>query len=263
MGNLRIIADDLGLALCVNEGIILGLKNKWIDGASLMPAGEAFPDAVRLIKELDQPNIGVHIVFVEEKSLGRKKDIPSLIDSDGSFAKGHQKFFFRYMLGLIDLNDIEKEARLQIEKCLEQGIKPSFINSHQHLHLLPRIMDVFIKLAKEYQIPRIRIVMEPIFTIDGGIFRKIKSLVLYLFSRSAHQKIRNNGLETNNFFIGFTQAGDLSLKDIKFAKEVARDYPNKNIELGCHPGFENQQLLNKYRHWGGYHWQKELDVLKK
>jgi hypothetical protein len=39
-------------------------------------------------------------------------------------------------------------------------------------------------------------------------------------------------------------------------------YPYKIIELGTHLGFESEKLRVKYKNWGGYGWQKELDLLK-
>ena len=53
----------------MNEGIFFALKNRLIDGASLMANGEAFDDAVRQCLENKYENIGIHLVLVEEKPL--------------------------------------------------------------------------------------------------------------------------------------------------------------------------------------------------
>ena len=44
--------------------------------------------------------------------------------------------------------------------------------------------------------------------------------------------------------------------------KLAEKYPDKIVELGCHPGYENEELRQKYRHWGDYNWQEELEILK-
>lgn len=247
---LHIIADDFGLAESVNNGIIFLLKEGKIDGASLMANGEAFDDAIQRLKDFSNANIGIHLVLVEEKPLTEVKS-----------PKNHKIFFIKYILGLVNLRDIKAEIEAQIDKCLAAGVKPAFINSHQHLHLLPRITNIVIDLAQKHGILRIRIVNE-LPHGQGGIFKKTQSIFLKFLSSMAKRKIQRAGLKYNDFFIGFLSAGNLTNADIDFAKELSRKFPDKVVELGCHPGYEDDNLRNKYRHWGCYNWQKEIEVLK-
>ena len=204
--NIFIVADDLGLAPVVNEGIFFAFKNRLINGASLMANGEAFDDAVQRIKDAPSSNIGIHLVLVEEKSLTQIKS-----------PKNYKTFFVRYLLCLIKKNEIEKECEAQIRKILGAGIKPQFINSHQHLHLLPGIFDIIISLAKKYGISYIRIVREPL-TSRGGLFRKTQLVFLNFLSWMAKNKISRAGLGHNDFFVGFMNAGNLGPDDLVMAK---------------------------------------------
>ena len=249
--NLRIIADDLGLHERTNEGIIDLLKNGKISGASLMANGQAFDDAVIQLKNVSNPNIGVHINFVEERSLMSGKLMP----------KNHKIFFVKYLLGLVKKEYIREEAEAQIRKCIQFGIRPAFINGNQHLHLLPGIMDIVIDLAKKYKIPYIRIVNEPTNLFNGRFFRKLQLLFLNFLSAKAKKKIQKAGLECNDYFVGFINAGSLGESDIKFAEKLVNKYPDKITELGCHPGLENNDFRMKYVHWGNYNWQKEFNLL--
>lgn len=248
---LEIIADDLGLTESVNDGIIFLLKAGKINGVSLMANGEAFDNAITQCLEVEPLNIGAHLVLVEEKSISGIK-LPS----------NHKIFFIKYVLGLIKLPDIGKELKTQLDKIIGSGIKPSFINSHQHLHLLPGIMDIIVKIAREYQIPYIRIVNEPASLSGGKLFRKLQLLFLNFLSKLAKRKIRKAGLQCNDFFVGFVNAGNLDSSDVKFAENLATEYSDKIIELGCHPGYNNGELENKYKKWGSYNWEKELELLK-
>ena len=245
-----VVADDLGLDPAVNEGIFFAFKNGLIDGASLMANGEAFDDAIRQRLEVELSNVGVHLVLVEEKSLSGIK-----------LPKNHKTFFIRYILGFIKKDEIKRELEAQIQKILGADVKPQFINSHQHLHLLPGIMDIVISLAKKYEIPYIRIVNEPL-SAKGSLFRKIQLGFLNFLSWSAKKKITRNNLKCNDFFIGFINAGNLKKDDLVLAKKLQSKYPNKFIELGCHPGFESAELIAKYGHWK-YNWQKESETLRK
>ena len=248
---LKIIADDLGLHESVNDGIVFLLREGKINGASLMPIGEEFDDAVDKIRDLNVVNVGIHFVLVEERPLVLK-----------TLPKKHKGFFIKYILGLIKLTDIEKELKAQLNKCIQAGIKLTFINSHQHLHLLPRIVDIVIRLAIEYDIPYIRIVNEPVNLSGGKLFRKLQILFLNFLSALAKKKIKKAGLQCNDYFVGFVNAGSLSEKDIDKAQKLTEEYPDKIIELGCHPGYEDEELKRKYKHWRDYNWQKEFDLLK-
>lgn len=244
--NLRIIADDLGLHPSVNDGVIFLLKNKHIDGASIMANGKAFEDAVSKIKGLEfQPQIGIHLVLVEEESL-----------TGIEFPKNHNFFFIKYLFGLIKKEDIKKEIEAQIKKCILAGIAPQFVNSHQHLHLLPGILNMVIKVAKENNIKYIRLVNEPIHG-RAKLFRKAQLKFLNLLSKMAKKKLDKAGIFYNNVFIGFINAGNLTQEDVELARRM------DSTELGCHPGYETNEFREKYKHWGNYSWQKELGILSR
>jgi len=251
--NLHIIADDLGLHESVNDGIVFLLKENKVGGVSLMANGEAFDDAAKQILDTELKNVGVHLNLVEQRS----------VVSGKLMSKNHRIFFLKYILRLIKKDYIRQEFETQIKKVIIAGVKPVFINSNQHLHLLPGVMNMFIKLAIEYNIPYIRVVNEP-FNLSGDkLFRKLQLLFLNFLSAMAKKKIRRASLKCNDYFVGFINAGNLSEKDINKAKKLAKKYPNKIIELGCHPGYENEELKQKYKHWGDYNWQKEFEILRK
>lgn len=249
---LKIIADDLGLHKSVNDGIVFLLKEKKVDGASLMANGEEFDDAVKQCLEIGVMNIGIHLNLVEQRS----------IISGKPMSKNHKIFFIKYMLGLINKDDIWEELKAQVEKVIQAGMKPVFLNGNQHLHLLPGIMDTTIKLAQGYRIPYIRIVNEPASLKKGKFFRQAQMVFLNFLSKLAKNKIKKAGLKCNDYFVGFINAGVMNNKTMREAKSLFEKYPDQMIELGCHPGYESEDLRTKFRHWGDYNWQKELRILE-
>lgn len=250
---LRIIADDLGLHKSVNDGVVFLLKENKIDGASLMANGEAFEDAIRQCINNQLYNIGVHLNLVEQRSVTLGK--PML--------KNHRVFFIKYILGLIKKDFIQRELEAQVQKVIQAGIKPVFINGNQHLHLLPGIMDVVIMLAVKYGINYIRIVNEPVSLKMGKLFRQAQILFLNFLSKFAKKKIKKSGLKCNDYFVGFVNAGNLSEDDIKQAWELMENSHDKVVEVGCHPGYEDENLRRQYRHWGDYNWKKEFNLLNR
>lgn len=258
-GNLLITADDLGLAECVNDGIFFAAKNGFINSTAIMANGEAFYHAVKGLKEIPQIYIGIHLILVGEKSILKKKEIPSLIGRNNLLFKNHKIFFIRYLLCIIKKEEIRKELEAQIKICLQNGIKPCWLNSHQHLHLLPAVSDIVIELAKKYGIPYLRIMNEPLYG-PGSFFRKLQLIVLNFLGYCTREKAKKAGLKTNDFFVGFVNAGRLCPEDFKKTVMLKEKYPGKQVELGCHPGFENPELRRRYEHWH-YHWENDIKVL--
>ena len=147
--------------------------------------------------------------------------------------------------------------KAQINKCIQVGIKPVFINSHQHLHLLPNIMDMTIKLAKEFDIPYIRVVVEPISLGKGKLFRQAQLLFLN-FYHGCKKKIKRPVFNIM-IFMGFIDAGNLNIKSLKLVEKLQKRI-QKNHRIGVSPDLKIK-LVEKYKHWH-YHWAKEIEVLK-
>ena len=242
--------SDYKLALLINFGSPKLQIERIINTPNQRESVSPISDNRSLNQRKSNFNIGIHLVLVEEKSLSGIK-----------LSKNHKTFFVRYVLGLIKNDEVERELEAQIQKILEKGIKPQFINSHQHLHLLPGIMEITISLAKKYGIPYVRIVKEPLGS-KGGLARKAQLVFLNFLSWMAKKKIARAGLGCNDYFVGFVNAGNISIDDMEYAECLTKKYPNKVIELGCHPGYENEELRNKYKRWGNYNWEKELNLLK-
>lgn len=74
----------------------------------------------------------------------------------------------------------------------------------------------------------------------------------------AKKKLNKAGISYNNVFVGFINAGNLTQDDVELARQI-----DSITELGCHPGYETSELREKYKHWGNYNWQKELEILSR
>jgi predicted glycoside hydrolase/deacetylase ChbG (UPF0249 family) len=89
----------------------------------------------------------------------------------------------------------EVEIKAQIEKALSLGLKITHLDSHRHVHMIPFLFDVFEKVQKEYNIPRLRVVNESFlhtfFSInnfgcffDGGIIKYALLKAFYYLNRN-------------------------------------------------------------------------------
>ncbi|RCK09697.1 ChbG/HpnK family deacetylase [Bacillus licheniformis] len=57
----------------------------------------------------------------------------------------------------IDLEEVYREWKAQIEKALSCGLNPTHIDSHHHIHTYGNLPEVFVEVAKEYDLPGVNL----------------------------------------------------------------------------------------------------------
>jgi hopanoid biosynthesis associated protein HpnK len=255
---LRLIvhADDFGLSEQVNEGIVQAHLNGIVTSASVIANGQAFEHAMRSWRSVPTLDLGIHLTLVEEQPLLAPASIPSLVDARGQLHSHATGFTRKYVLGKIRLREVRRELEAQVRKVLSHGMRVSHLDSHQHLHMLPRIWRMTIELAKEYGIPAIRVPHEPVrlymLQSKRSRSRVLQLLVLNLFCRLGGNV---RGVHTDHF-AGFFFGGHLHKQNLQTLLQHLP--PAGTCELMCHPGCCDPQT--RYRHWG-YHWSDELSAL--
>jgi len=233
---LKIIinADDFGLNEKVNEGILRSFRNGILRSASLMANGNSFEQAVGIINSNPNLDIGVHLTLVEEKPILDIDKIPTLVNKNGNSRTNAIEFARKYFSEKISLEEIKKEFTAQIEKILDHGIKISHIDSHQHLHMLPKILDITIELANQYNIKFVRFPKEKfssyMFRNFKSIYRIVQMVAINHFCNRAVEKITTK----TDYFTGFYFGGKLSKKNLL---TLINYLPSEGMcELMCHPG---------------------------
>ena len=167
MKQLIINADDFGLHPLINKGIIKGHSEGIITSTSLMPSAPYFDEAVQLAKANPSLGVGIHLTLVGGVKPACTSGVNSLLTADGVFAEDYTVFAKKWYTGSIKKNELVKELETQIEKVLIAGIKPTHIDSHQHMHVLPGIAGIVVRLCEKYGIKKIRMPGENIFWSGG------------------------------------------------------------------------------------------------
>lgn len=234
MKYLIITADDLGLTKSVNEGIAKAYREGIVNSISVIPTGEAFADALQTIKDLGLKEVGAHLSLTETKPLL----------SSSKFYKNHNQFFLDLFLKKVDTGTIYKELKAQLELLNNIGIKITHINSHEHIHIIPQIFNIFIQLAKEYNIPAIRFPIGDRLPAVLSIKENYKSFVLNYFAGRIKNDLSNSGLAHTDFFLGLLDAGKLTEDKLI---GMLGDLKDGATELVCHPGFLSPEVLDSYK----------------
>lgn len=259
--NRRLIvnADDFGLHGSVNQAVLAGHDHGIITSTSVMTGGQAFVQAVALAKTRPLLSTGVHLTLVSERTVCPPAQVPSLVNSEGRLPQAYPVFIARYLTGRIKLTDIRRELRAQMMKARRAGLTISHVDSHQHLHILPGILNVVLDLMDEFAVPAVRIPAEPVFFTGGtgyGGVRFAARGALTGLAEWARRQVRRRGKQCPDHFFGMLHGGHMTEAALM---AVIRRLPPGTAELMVHPGTDSA-LLGRVYAWH-YRWQDELAAL--
>jgi len=214
----------------MTEGAIRAHGDGIVTACSVVANGVAFDDAVERLREVPSLEVGVHLTLVEERSLTGMR---------------FPRSYLGFVLGRKDFDAIEHELRAQIECVLAAGLRVTHLNGHQHLHMLPRVFAITVRLAEEFGIGYVRRVDDR--GGRGGIVRRAKIAALNRVGAAVAEAPRSNDRT-----IGVTEAGHLTAGRIVDLLQ----YVEGTTELVTHPGVG----VNAYPHWR-YEWDAETAAL--
>lgn len=251
MRNLIINADDFGYSKENNEAVLRGLESGIVTSCSLMVNMPGFEDALNIIKKLLDTDIGFHFNIMEGESLTNSN---LLSNSRGVFNKDYVHLLL-HSKNKNYIKQIEDEFKAQIERALHY-CRITHIDSHVHIHSIPEIFEIFVKMAKEYDIKYIRTQNEiPYLSIRNSLDIKfipniLKNILLNTLSNGNKNELKKFGIKTNDYIIGVLYTGMMDENTIlKGLKRIKKD--NTVTEILFHPYFDenNADKRNNYREY--------------
>ncbi|MDF2568472.1 MAG: chbG [Sporomusa sp.] len=256
MKQLIVNADDFGLHEKINQGIIEGYTNGCITSATIMASAPAFAHAAACAANHPKLGIGIHLTLVGGYPAAEPGQITSLVDQEGMLCSKYPVFLRKLCSANIRLNDVRRELRTQVQKVLAAGISVTHLDSHQHMHIVPGIIDIVIDIAREFNIPAMRIPAEPLLFLGGyrpSAGRLIGRSGLSVLAKLARLKARRARMAVTDHFYGMLAGGSM---EEGFLLNIINSLPSGITEIMVHPGLDND-ILSPVFPWG-YHWQKEL-----
>jgi hopanoid biosynthesis associated protein HpnK len=252
MKQLIVNADDFGLTSGVSRGIMAAHVHGIVTSASLMANGNVFEEAVALARRSPQLGIGVHLNLTQGKPVAPASEVRSLLNSNGRLSFSPYRLGFGILTGTIRVAEIATELQAQISKIVGAGISPTHLDGHKHVHVLPGISEVVIRLAQEYGIPSIRCPIEEasgvLPVLQSNWRRSTDVLKQYLigravssFARRFKRNLAEAGLNCPGPFRGLTQTGFLDEDNLV---QILKRLPEGTSELMCHPGYADAELLS-------------------
>ena len=151
---LCVRGDDMGHTRDVNLAFIKTHEEGILTSASLMPAAPYFDDAVTRCKSHPKLAAGVHVTLmatVPMRPILPPEEVPSLVAPDG--------FLHHNLEDLVKaqpkIEELEKEIRAQIKKCLDTGLRICYIDWHMASGggtKRPDLFALYPRLADEHRL---------------------------------------------------------------------------------------------------------------
>ncbi len=240
MKYIIINADDFGRHEDINKAVEKGLAEGCLRSATVMPGGRAFAGAVELARRHEELGFGVHFTLVDGYPILPAEEIPSLVKKDGLFYPDHNAFIKRYLQGKVNFEEVRRELSAQLRKVEGTGVPISHVDSHQHMHTLPGIIDIVLDLTEAAGIRAMRTPCTPLFAGQfGGLEQFIGRLGLGTLARLAAHKAKKRGILTPEHFSGIV-AGE-AVSENELLHVVEKLHPG-TTEVMMHPGINNEIL---------------------
>ena len=268
MKNLIVNADDLGWTDGVNRGILDAFRGGIVTSTSLLANGAAFAEAATLAKSSPRMGVGVHLNLSDGAPTADRESVTSLLSDDGMLADSPENLLLKRARRKLVLEEVEEEWDAQIQKVREAGIRPTHVDGHKHVHMLPGLFSIALRLAKKHGIEAIRVSLEESSLRTAlasgsqhraGVVMKqgVQARGLKLLARDARKEAARMGMATADYFCGIAQTGELTLEGVE---HLLKNLPDGTTELMCHPGYADDALQKTATRLQGSR-QKELEIL--
>jgi len=146
-------ADDFGLSACENAVILGAFQAGVISSATAMANMPAFEAACALARHpLLEGRIGLHFNLTYGRPLSQSiLQRPIFCDGAGAFDFNLPRT--RLWLGRQDRDAVLEELEAQWQRCLDNGVHPSHLDSHQHVHNIWPIGEIVARFAARQGVP--------------------------------------------------------------------------------------------------------------
>ncbi|WP_408007450.1 chitin disaccharide deacetylase [Pseudalkalibacillus sp. A8] len=208
MIKLIINADDFGYSRGVNHGIIDAYKYGIVNSTTMLVNMPGTEHAVELAKNNPGLRVGIHLTLTCGNAIS--PNVPSLTNDDGQFILSSD---LQQDLSS-KLKDIDIEWEAQIEHFLRMGLEPTHFDSHHHMHKHPELLPIVKRLSQKYDLP-----------------------VRNVFS----EKVHGMKLLTDVFYSDFIWE---NVTEAYFSTLHIRVKDVSSVEVMCHPGYIDQELIN-------------------
>jgi len=255
---LIVTADDFGLHHAVNDAVEQASCAGVLTTASLMVAAPAAEDAIRRARKLPQLRVGLHLVLTDGRAMLAPDLIPALADAAGRMNNFMFTDAVRFALIPSVRRQLEAEIRAQFVEFARSGLALDHVNAHKHFHLHPIVLEMLLRIGKEFGVCAVRVPDEPLWfaAIGGAWISGVGAALLTPWIRLMKRRLRSARVLYNDHIFGVAASG--AMDETRMLEILAR-LPAGVTEIYLHPAAQSGQIIaasmSQYRH------ADELDAL--
>jgi hopanoid biosynthesis associated protein HpnK len=259
MKRVIINGDDFGLAVPVNDAIVEAHRRGILTSASLMVGADAAADAIERAKALPSLKVGLHVVLVEGRSILPPRTIPKLVDARGEFSRDPLRAGLKYALTPGIHKQLEAEIRAQFEAFRAAGLVLDHADTHNHLHLHPRILNLILDVGRDFGLSAMRFPNEPPLASwrasgRSGLARTASWFALSPLRAFMRHRLRRANVRHNDFIFGMADSGGMSAD---LVLRILENLPEGTTEIFFHPATarcaETDRTMPAYSHVEEFH----------
>jgi predicted glycoside hydrolase/deacetylase ChbG (UPF0249 family) len=250
----------------VNRGVAEAHRNGIVTSASLLANGAAFAEAVELARNSGL-GVGVHLNLSDGPPIASPDAVASLLNGSGDFEGGPDGLLLKIATRGLSMREVEMEWEAQISRIRDAGVEPTHVDGHKHVHMLPGLFEIALRLAKRHGIGAIRVSHETsglraalsTGRLHAAVVLKqgVQARGLKLLARDAREQADRAGISTADYFCGIAQTGELTKEGVT---RLLRSLPEGTTELMCHPGYADEALRKTATRLQGSR-EKEVEIL--
>lgn len=224
---LIVNADDFGYFDHVSDGILDCIDAGAVTATGVMTNSPAFANQAARLKERAQVDVGVHLTLTAGTPLTAAM-ADSLSKWGGRFPS-KWSVIKAVLARHVSSQSVHAEWQRQIERCISMGLRPVFLNSHEHLHMLPSLYEQVEKLATEFGIRHVRRSLPESLSMSspGALVRDAALWALASMSGSNRERVPPR-------LMGMGVSGKIDLAYVSTL--LPKLEPGATYELMCHPG---------------------------
>jgi predicted glycoside hydrolase/deacetylase ChbG (UPF0249 family) len=267
-------ADDFGMNRAVTDGILRGFDEGLLTSTSLLSNA---PDAAQAVdgwrelesrrrdgnlksaprrRRLDDPaapfDLGVHLNLTQGRPMTAARFPGELLGENGVFPGVFGLFRRLRRASRAALERVEEELTCQVQLILDYGHRPTHLNGHQYIELLPQIGPIVISLLERFRIQAVRVAWEPTwrrsFRWPGVRIRQwLLGGVKMFYAGRFRRMMPARGTQSPDTFFGTMTAGTTTTATI--AAFLAASHESRLVEIGLHPALQAEQKRNLADAW--------------
>jgi predicted glycoside hydrolase/deacetylase ChbG (UPF0249 family) len=238
----KFIADDYGITNEINQAILELCRRKIISKVSVMP-GHCLIGLDK--QQAEKVLTGLHVNLTTNAGYEAQ---------DNNKTSSPVGLFYRcYIKRDVNVDLFIEIIRQQVELVESKGIRISYLDTHKHVHIIPKVLMALIIVAKEKRINFVRCITMrkryfPFYfyaLIRYGFIRQVpKMFILYFWGSIMKRILDKHHIEysKNLVLMPLAMRGDYS----SLMKDLYHKLIDEDAEIVTHPGLTKDIGFDDY-----------------